>query len=364
MKMVSSPKRSAFTLVELLVVIAIIGVLIALLLPAVQQAREAARRIQCTNNLKQMGLAVHNYADTFGAFPPKRAGTQQGDCDNKNSEFGSGLMRLFPFIEQNALYEQWGSEQTFGGRNFPAWGPCPWGSHDDGYIPYQVQIDALVCPSDGIATGFSGTADKGATNYMMSVGDTISRDGARGANDSRDSRGIFGNRDAKITFASIVDGTSNTTMFSERLHGSQLTNQVGRGVASPGYDPMSGPDICFTAVDPSNPSQFASGANPKNWAGRYDHGSASHIGFNTVLPPNAPACGNDGNDNATDAVLPPSSNHPGGALVAFGDASVSFITETIDTGDTSLPPVDSGPSPYGVWGALGSRDGGESAQKP
>src|SRR5690554_6653493 len=98
--------RRAFTLVELLVVIAIIGVLVALLLPAVQQAREAARRMQCSNQMKQLALAIHNYADTFQAFPQKKAGTTQGgDCANHNGGFSSGWMRLMPFYEQNALYD-------------------------------------------------------------------------------------------------------------------------------------------------------------------------------------------------------------------------------------------------------------------
>lgn len=352
----------AFTLVELLVVIAIIGVLIALLLPAVQQAREAARRMQCTNNLKQAALAVHNYADIYLAFPPKRAGTTQGaDCTVKNGAFGSGWMRLLPFFEQSALYDQWSSASTFNSTNYPAWGPCPWDGTAGNYTPYSVQIASLKCPSDGDASSATG---RGATNYMFSVGDSINSGGTRGVNDVNESRGIFGNLGAKITFANITDGTSNTAMLSERLYGGTNKQLVGRGIASPGYDPMTAPSDCYNAVNPSNRREFDSSASVTNWAGRYDHGSASHIGFNTVLPPNAPACGNDGNDNATDAVLPPSSQHPGGVLVAFGDASVSFVAETIDTGNTGAAPVNSGASPYGVWGAIGSRDGGESVQIP
>jgi hypothetical protein len=136
---------------------------------------------------------------------------------------------------------------------------------------------------------------------------------------------------------------------------------VGRGVASPGYDVLTSPNICYTAAVGN---RFLNSAATKGWAGRWCHGSASHIAFNTVLAPNAPACGDDGNDNNTSAVLPPSSNHPGGALLCYGDASVSFITETIDTGNTGAAPVNNGPSPYGVWGAIGSMAGGEVVSKP
>jgi len=353
-----SRKKIGFTLVELLVVIAIIGVLIALLLPAVQQAREAARRMSCSNNLKQLGLAVHNYADTYLAFPPKRAGTSVGDCTQKNGEFGSGWMRLTPFFEQNAIYEQWSSAQTINGTDYNPFGPCPWDGSSGNYQPYNYQVDALMCPSDGAIQGKADNQD-GRTNYMFSIGDSIA---TAQANGDGESRGVFGNISAKVTFASITDGTSNTAMLSERLFGNPTT-EVGRGIASPGFDPLAGPNDCYNAVDPNNSRQMIN-SNLKGWAGRWDHGSASHIAFNTVLPPNAPACGDDGNDNATSAVLPPSSNHPGGVLVVYADASVSFMAETVDTRDLSLTPVNSGTSPYGVWGAIGSKSGGDVFEKP
>jgi type II secretory pathway pseudopilin PulG len=137
--------------VELLVVIAIIGVLVALLLPAVQQAREAARRMQCTNNLKQLGLAVHNYADTYNAFPSKIAGPAAGGCQLSNGNYGSGWMRLLPFYEQAALYEIWSSPNNLNGIDFPAFGPCPW-EHQN-YPPYFTQVSSLMCPSDGNIAG-------------------------------------------------------------------------------------------------------------------------------------------------------------------------------------------------------------------
>ena len=127
----SSRWRLAFTLVELLVVIAIIGILIALLLPAVQAAREAARRSQCTNNLKQLGLGLHNYNGTYGTFPSLSQGTTSpggpsGFQFTCSGSVMSGLVVMLPFMEQNALYQQYTSPQNNADGNFPAWGPTPW----------------------------------------------------------------------------------------------------------------------------------------------------------------------------------------------------------------------------------------------
>src|SRR5690606_35651696 len=120
--------RSGFTLVELLVVIAIIGVLVALLLPAVQQAREAARRMQCSNNLKQMGLALHNYHDTYGSFPPRATGTTHGpNGDSHNNGRLNGLIPLLPFLEQGAMYDRIatgdGTRAPFGPATWIGWEP-------------------------------------------------------------------------------------------------------------------------------------------------------------------------------------------------------------------------------------------------
>jgi len=347
-----------FTLVELLVVIAIIGVLVALLLPAVQQAREAARRMQCTNNLKQFGLAVHNYADTYNVFPPKRSGPP--GCDFGNGGFGSGWMRLMPFYEQSALYEIWASPLDTGGNQFPPFGPCMW--VDDGYPPYREQIDSLMCPSDGNVRGKPANA-RGRTNYMFSVGDSIASGGPVGNNSNNRTRGVFGNLDAHVTFANIVDGTSNTAMLSERLFGDPPM-EVVRGTSRQAADVMGNPASCLLVVNPLNPNRFEDGTDAVNWAGRWDHGSTSHIGFNTVLPPNSPSCGDQLNDNATNGIFPPTSQHPGGVVLCYADASVSFMTETVDTGNLSAPPMDSGFSPYGVWGAIGTRDGGETVTAP
>ncbi len=123
-------QRTGFTLVELLVVIAIIGILVGLLLPAVQAAREAARRMQCTNSLKQFGLALHNYASTYKRFPAGSGGTQAGNPNGNNSRINA-MVGLLPFIEESALYNMIQSPQTFGTVTYQPGGPAPWDANYD-----------------------------------------------------------------------------------------------------------------------------------------------------------------------------------------------------------------------------------------
>ena len=358
--MYPSRRFSGFTLVELLVVIAIIGILIALLLPAVQAAREAARRSQCTNNLKQLALAVHNYADTYKAFPPKKMGTAPGGM-NGNAGFGSGLMRLLPFYEQQALYDQWSSPQTLTSGTYPAFGPVPWGpGQGDNYEIYDVQVATLLCPSDG--NGFNKDASAyGRNNYVFSCGDSVNDGNATyGNNNGSNPRGMFNNRTGRINFASVTDGTSNTLMLSEHLV-SVNSKVVSQGVAVGVSGISTSPGTCYAQIDP-NDSKVFSASSTTNWAGtRWAHGSMSHIGFNAVLPPNGPSCAELTNDNSTGGMVhPPTSNHPGGVNAAMGDASVRFISDTIDTGSIYAAPTTQGQSVYGVWGALGTKDGGET----
>ncbi len=214
-------RRTAFTLVELLVVIAIIGILIALLLPAVQAAREAARRSQCSNNLKQIGLALHNYHDTFNSFPPARVRDQR--CtDEWNSNNISWHARILAYMEQSALYDA---------INWEVW--PGWNAPND-QVRNKV-VTGYLCPSDsgdgGImwtaldGTRVSGYAPDGAlghTNYVACVGDD-----PRLRTTTGESRGIFfvmrrridGQASGKLSFASVRDGTSNTLAFSECVIG-------------------------------------------------------------------------------------------------------------------------------------------------
>ncbi len=140
--------RQAFTLVELLVVIAIIGILIALLLPAVQAAREAARCAQCNNNLKQLGLAIHNYHDINKKLLPRMAGPLE-----PYNTYLNGMIRTLPFVEQQVVYDNINRVETYSGTVYGPWGASPWNAN---YIPYRTRVPVFLCPSDpqaGITAG-------------------------------------------------------------------------------------------------------------------------------------------------------------------------------------------------------------------
>ena len=360
-------RRKGFTLVELLVVIAIIGILIALLLPAVQAAREAARRAQCTNNLKQLALAVHNYADTYKVFPSRMTGTGNMwsgdawyDAVGTNTQRMSAWVALLPYYEQGTVYDLISAPLTIGTTNYPAFGP---NVNDGSYTPWDAQVSALMCPSDGNIFD-KGATDHGRANYRLSVGDSANRSYSR---DSANPRGVFG-RHSRIDFAEIRDGSSNTLMLSERLYG-QNSRMIKEGIKTNSAMTTNGgdriaPSVCLdpTVVDPNDPRQYL--GSVANWSGRrWCSGILQYSGFNTLLPPNSPAC-NAAAWDEHNTVIPPTSNHPGGVNCAISDGAVKFISETIDSGDPTQPEPLVGASPYGVWGRLGSKAGGEPVNVP
>jgi prepilin-type N-terminal cleavage/methylation domain-containing protein len=356
----SSPR--GFTLIELLVVIAIIAILIALLLPAVQQAREAARRSQCKNNLKQIGLAMHNYHDVFGRFQMKSGGTNRwsgGPCHLGNSNRRSGWMGLMPYIDQAPLFNQvetGGAPATSGcstsvvGAPVAPGGPCAWCS----WNVWNRAIPGLLCPSDDRQNNIR------ELSYAMCMADQMS---ATNSNNRVD-RGIFGGRHRCVKIAMITDGTSNTVAMSERrrmnfgIGGSSMPHKTEGTMTS--TDPRPGPGICLTTV-----GQNGFYTNPGEVKGRFGtsiwDGQAERCVFHTVLPPNGPGCTAGANRNQDDnhLVLSASSRHVGGVHCLMADGAVRFISENIDTGNLAAPEVSSGPSPYGVWGALGTRAGNE-----
>ena len=345
---ISSDPRRGFTLIELLVVIAIIAVLIALLLPAVQQAREAARRAQCTNNLKQLGLALHNYHGAYNTFVFGRGG---------GNNWMSGLVSLCPFMEQQNVYELIQAGETGGDTYSPAGTgtPHPW----HGWPPYLTQIPGILCPSD---SGDNVGAANGDSNYMFSVGDS-----SENVFSDRDTRGVFGYIDT-TSISDIHDGTSNTILMSERVRsyygvGSQSAPLVLEGIATDVVG-WSNPLACRATAAGGyyvNPSAVTARTGA-NWA----EGEPVYLGFNTILPPNSPSCVSGTSDNpqtSPNSILPPTSHHTSGVNILMGDGSVRFVSENIHSGNLSLPPVNSGASPYGVWGGMGSKDGGETASQ-
>ena len=362
--------RQGFTLIELLVVIAIIAVLIALLLPAVQAAREAARRAECKNNLKQLALALHNYHDVYGYFVYRSGGTccagGTGLADTNRGR-RSGWISLLPFIEQGNMWDR----IKAGDATHAPEGPRAW----QGWVPWNTAPAMLSCPSDGGVPSGSG---RNTLSYAFSMGDQVQ--GLVNGISGRQVRGIFAARPTTTnhvmySMSSVTDGTSNTVCFSERLnqtsipHRGQNPSTVGPqevetvlGVHTRVSGLIDTPSLCYTVTDGK---YFVDGSQIQARFGiAWQDGQPMYVAFNTVLPPNAPACADGGSyGDSHHLVIPPASRHPGGVNAALVDGSVRFISDTIDTGDLNQRQVITGPSRYGVWGALGSKAGGEPAQQ-
>ncbi|MES2791837.1 MAG: DUF1559 domain-containing protein [Planctomycetota bacterium] len=292
-----SNRRPGFTLIELLVVIAIIAVLIALLLPAVQQAREAARRSQCKNNLKQLGLALHNYHDNFSRFPP-------GSISRSGGSFGGPewpylLHFLLPNMDQAAMYNELALN----------WGrPGPWIDPAAWPTTVRTALPALQCPSDGMggAIKTAGTAvNLPSSNYM---GFFSGLNDGQTAADALATRGAFGiNRGAGIR--DLKDGSSNTMLMAEYLTG---TNTDWRGWF---YTNRAG-------------AQYLHATNPPNSAvpdNLLDYPYACTPAVNLPLQ-NLPclADGNTANNFSTSR-----SRHVGGTQVLLGDGAVRFVSANI-----------------------------------
>jgi len=358
MKQSPRNRHSGFTLIELLVVIAIIAILIALLLPAVQAAREAARRTQCKNNLKQLGLALHNYHDVFGTFVYMKGGTLgYGAASRLDGNYNrrSGIISLMPYMEQANLYEQIEAGDTVLG--IPRGGPAPW----NGWNGWNQRLSLLRCPTDpGV------DRPRGVNNYAFSRGDYIGVNAGTGR-DSQDGNGLFAFRQT-YQIRDITDGTSNTVAMSERVIASfgiggkpYATLQEGMLTNTPLITTSPGACLAAAAAISAGGTYTTWSAVKGKFSSIYCDGQPENVGFNTVLPPNAPSCTNDGNGNADSAVsvLSASSYHTGGVQVLLADGSCRFVSENIDTGDTGVATTLGAPSPYGVWGALGTRSGRE-----
>ncbi len=314
--------RRGFTLVELLVVIAIIGILIALLLPAVQAAREAARRSQCTNNLKQLGLAMHNYHDVYVMFP--RNYRQVGP---NAWEAVSAHYAILAYIEQKPLYD---TAQTY--------------INDWGWIYNNLtntQLSAFLCPSSPPAPkrgshpdGWDGPG----CNYAWSTGSSVYTVWAGNAFNG------FMAYQADRRMADVLDGLSNTLMASEILSGSGQTGGSGRfpfdifyagngpidAVVNKDFPTQAELDVIGNAA--KNSPQGVKTNNGTMWAWY----AAAQSTLTTAAPPNWrwPSAGGDccpgGAHDWDHGIIPPRAMHPGGVNAALGDASVRFISETVD----------------------------------
>lgn len=353
-------KSSGFTLIELLVVIAIIAVLIALLLPAVQSAREAARRAQCTNNLKQLGLAVHNYHQQNNVLPLQ---TMYPAAANYSWGWSYGWsLALLPNIEQNAMFNAFNFNTGLFGNN----GSANFASLGNTTVAY-MQLATLICPSDGSRR--APAYPYGTTNYVGNMGGpgviaemtgTIVPNGAfiNGWGDAQN----FG----PIDLAAVRDGTTQTGLFSERLTGINgspsirldsvdskraiYNTSVGGSYHSGGAGAIIFMQGCKAL--PGTLTSVISNGNGQYWLAAYPW----HVAVNAYThfgTPNSVSCQNPSTEYfgswltfvGPSHSAPPSSNHPAGANVCFADGSVRFIKDSV--------------SPQSWW-ALGTRNGGEA----
>jgi prepilin-type processing-associated H-X9-DG protein len=378
-------------------VIAIIGVLIALLLPAIQAAREAARRMQCTNHLKQLTLALHNYHDTLQSLPAGRNGPNAASANgtNNHDQCWGPYIYLMPYIEQQQLYDLYTTavQKTYTGGGtatdarspgyvFPPWhsnyptAPTAYNSCAPEYATLLgTKVTTIMCPSDGEAnrlytvTGASPTAasSNAMRNYVYNRGDWIAHqtDYATDNNYIHGNdhvRGPFGNR-VWYNFAICSDGTSNTLAFSEKAVTPVPTpNTIRGGALSITAANLTNGAVCLESKGSNGRFKTTLATGVTIMAaeiGRMYDGRCNG-GFTTILPPNSPTCVQSGNVHYGWGISTPNSYHSGGVNASRLDGSVQFITETINAGNASNYQPADGASVYGVWGAMGSKNGGEA----
>ncbi len=368
----SGGKNNGFTLVELLVVIAIIGILIGLLLPAVQAAREAARRMQCTNNFKQLGLALHNYADANSGMLPAGMCCFLGFDQNEGSvdcPVNGAIPFLLPFFEENAMYNSFYdfAKRSDTDRSLTQGYGTPWDLTGSNRDWFGKKIGALLCPSDS-SNGevISGTGSS-CTNVYMCAGDGMwtfaRRADQEWTNRSDIGPRAFFQRERWKNLSAITDGLSNTIALSECVVPVSQSTTISRQGAVACYQPHDGearPQLC---LNNAYEADRVSVKNPCTWLWRgriWSNGRAAEAWFTCTLPPNSVSCVAGSFNSHEWGSFAPTSYHSGGVNVLRGDGSVAFVSDTIDTGDLSAAQVTSGKSPYGVWGAMGSINGGEA----
>ncbi|MCO8122943.1 DUF1559 domain-containing protein [Stieleria sp. TO1_6] len=403
---------SGFTLVELLVVIAIIGILVGLLLPAVQAAREAARRMSCSNNFKQLGLAMHNYHSAFKQLPPHGGGTGKGletppawwrASDTANRLSLSVHVPMTAYFEQQGLWEQISnpSTQTVTGAPppngvWPAMGPSPKSySTNPGYIPWQTELPMLRCPSDP----GQGLPGRGRVNYGPCLGDAPrsyitahydlaemipSTNVGNVRNAKSVHRGFFAPY-SEFKFRDVLDGLSNTIAMAEivsNLGDNAINGSLSWDAGGGGNDSADDPLHCVNSmeIDPARPQFWcnattSAGCTPPvsivngetngrgmSWASAF---RLSISAVFTVRPPNSELCIGQWADGT--GPFGPSSHHQGGCHILMGDGAVTFISDSIEAGNQSSPvPSNVTPgieSPFGLWGALGTKASKEVIQE-
>ncbi len=344
-----SRSRRAFTLIELLVVIAIIAVLIALLLPAVQQARESARRTQCKNNLKQMGLAIHNYLDTHSVFPFGKGPSYVGAP--VYARWSQHAM-LLPFLDQAPLYNSINFSyppETPGMGGVIAFMPAYVSPTGTNAVASRTRVAMFFCPSD------TGVNDpwQGQNNYAGNQGgwlcDRSDSPGNPAVPDialSEVQTGVFyfGSR---CSSRDVTDGLSNTAFFSEKMRGHGTPDPKTDLFVIPAQTSLAGTFSTCMAINPLTATPLTS-----KWGYSWVMGENCCTQYNHVAVPNTVSCAGTGFAGSMTNMamqVSPSSRHTGGVHVLMGDGATHFYSENID---------------LTVWRAVGSRASGEVVQTP
>jgi len=303
--------RPAFTLIELLVVIAIIAILIGLLLPAVQKVRDAAARIQCINNLKQQGIALHAYHDVNQGLP-KGNTTYAGNVAPYEGSW-SWMAQILPYVEQDNVYRAARTFATSGGSNWYAW-----------YNPQcATMLKVFTCPADGRGTQ-KYTADPGIQNQALTC--YLGNSGTVSAASGQGNGVLF--LDSKVKLTDITDGTSNTIMVGERPPNSNL--EFGWWLAAYGYDGRGNADCTMTSNDIACANYFIT-----NYSSSPNLPCDGTAAQKTGLAPGKPQVGCDAGHYW--------SFHTGGVLFLMGDGSARMVSYTANS----------------VLPALSTRNGGE-----
>ena len=313
-------RRRGFTLIELLVVIAIIAVLIALLLPAVQAAREAARRMQCVNNLKQLGLAVQNYNGVNGSIPPTSNGAA-------NSNDFSMKGRLLPFMEQTSLFNALNMSYTYG-------------TVQNTTVSY-TKVNSFLCPSEGnVPDPTWGNSDYPNNLGIMQIG------GANGLIDGPGDRMSAASDGPTVTFATVTDGLSNTVIFSEWIMGKNLSGAVlGPNITytAPLAQPTTYNIATFsaTAVSCQSSTTYVDDRKGVQWLNQQ---CGRGGGYTHLMTPNTKACMFSDGFHTDHTLVGASSFHNGGVNVLLLDGSVRFVKNSVS---------------QMTWWAISTKAGGE-----
>ena len=355
----TSARGRGMTLVELLAVIAILGLLVALLMPAVQNARESSRRLHCQGNLKQFGAAIQAHHDSQNCFPMRCATPGVGTPNFSSFVF------LLPWLDQTGLYDQ-----ILSGTSKDA--------SDLTFAPWTTRINTFICTSDR-AAGASFAGKLGPSSYAANRGDwtfwpgvtvtTGTTSTTLWPSERKRNRGLLG-EGLGTQAADVTDGLSNTVAYTERrIYTGEEKFAVPDAVwnQANNYSNQCGDTLWLLSTVSNGRFQ---GAGTIGWGvpakrSSWSSGCAFYHQVNLVLPPNGPSCDQVGTPAWSRGLYTASSFHPQGVNVVMADGAIRFVDESIQAGPSSVAaaqgaiPITS-PSPFGVWGALGTRCGGEA----